>query len=954
MQRHRRTQRAILPAVFIAALVIAAALVAVAGSGYTQDGVLFGGGMSDFTGGWKTEDGSTADIPGTVSGSSPGTISITNTLPGKMDSNAVLLLRSTYASVTVSVNGTSLFTWDQQGQAPLIHSFGLRCYLISIPAGAAGGRIELQLRPDQDGSVRVGDIQLGNAVSAAATLIYDNLDTVVLFFVLAVMCIIFIVIAVMFRKHPAGYGALDLIYLTFFVALAAVWILSDSELMLLLTTNAAATLYTSVLSLMLLPFPLLIFVQRFVRRFAQVLHGLAILVLVNFFTCTVLALFGVELLKTLFTTHILQLLACLATTAVSFLEYNRHNRRELLSIPLGLGLFCLFAAVNVVSFAVTRDPSTSIFFRIGLTAFILCVGIVVIRRTISEMFNSKSFTNLTRSIPSGICRIESFETNRILFANDFYFKMFGYTPAEAKNAGFNTADFTVLPEDLAGMKEKIDNHFKYNFYRVETEARHLKKNGELIWVLSRYTLEPFGRGAISAVMIDITDRKNMEEKLRISEEEYRIATLHSNKLILRYDIKTRTCYCQEDTKLISGLKAVLENVPDSFLESGIIAQDSVTTFRSFFDMIYGGEREGSAVVSMFNRSSGEYGWYHFDFTAIYNDDDKPAQAIITFYDVTHQRQKELAFQRWQQSYNSIPKSATNYYEYNLTSDVFEHEEGGMIPPFPESLPRGLSDIATYIASKYVLSEDAALWQDFMSRDRLLERYANGQYTDKLEFRRLSGGEAYWTALGVQLIPDPYSTNVKGYFLLEDIDAHKKAEIVLQERSTRDSLTGLLNRASFIEQFNEILRKSDMETQHALIMLDIDNFKTINDTFGHAAGDALLVNVASRLKYALRSDDLCGRIGGDEFVICLKNMHRGKPLETRVNDLCSLVCNEQMHSLAVSASFGIASFPGDGVTFEELYRKSDIALYKVKSQGRGGFMLYDPQLSFDDLSVAGTH
>jgi diguanylate cyclase (GGDEF)-like protein len=124
---------------------------------------------------------------------------------------------------------------------------------------------------------------------------------------------------------------------------------------------------------------------------------------------------------------------------------------------------------------------------------------------------------------------------------------------------------------------------------------------------------------------------------------------------------------------------------------------------------------------------------------------------------------------------------------------------------------------------------------------------------------------------------------------------------------RDSLTGLLNRGSFIDKFNDILRKSDLETQHALIMLDIDNFKTINDTLGHAAGDALLVNIAGKLKYALRSGDLCGRIGGDEFVICLKNMNLGKPLESRVNDLCTLVCNEQMNGISVSASFGIAGF-----------------------------------------------
>jgi diguanylate cyclase (GGDEF)-like protein len=238
----------------------------------------------------------------------------------------------------------------------------------------------------------------------------------------------------------------------------------------------------------------------------------------------------------------------------------------------------------------------------------------------------------------------------------------------------------------------------------------------------------------------------------------------------------------------------------------------------------------------------------------------------------------------------------------------------------------------------------------MARDRLLELYAAGQHSQKSEFRRLTGGVPKWTSVSVQLIPDPYSSDVKGYFMLEDIDERKKAEINLQVRSTLDSLTGLLNRATFVEKFNEILLRSDLETQHALIMLDIDNFKMINDSLGHSAGDALLINIASKLKYALRSDDLCGRLGGDEFVIFLKNMHLGKPLETRVNDLCSMICDEESFGVAVSASFGISNFPYDGLTFDELYKKADIALYRAKAQGRGGYAVYDPQLSFDDMAL----
>jgi PAS domain-containing protein len=277
-----------------------------------------------------------------------------------------------------------------------------------------------------------------------------------------------------------------------------------------------------------------------------------------------------------------------------------------------------------------------------------------------------------------------------------------------------------------------------------------------------------------------------EAKLRISEEEYRIATRHSNKLILRLDIATRTTYRQSDIPTVFGVPIMLENVPESIINDGKVAPDSVETLRSFYNAIYTGEREGSAVVSMYDVDAGDFKWYHFDFTSIFDDSGKPAQAIISFYDVTLQRQKELAFQRWQQSFNAIPKSAANYYEYNLTADALEHEEGGMLAPLPDNTPRNLADVSAYIAKRHIYREDVKGWLAFMDRDRLLERYAGGLHTDKTEFRRLGGGTPLWTSLNLQLIPDPYSSDVKAIFSLRTSTSRRRPRSICRSapRGTR--------------------------------------------------------------------------------------------------------------------------------------------------------------------------
>jgi diguanylate cyclase (GGDEF)-like protein/PAS domain S-box-containing protein len=948
----------LLPVVFLVTLLASLAVIIYAARIYNQDGLLFGGETADFTAGWKTGDGEAVSLPGTVRADADGSVELYNTLPAALEEEGnVLSLRTSYQSLDVTVNGEGIYTWDIRDKAMFLKPFGLSTYLISIPVSAAGQTVELKLTPNQQGSdIRIDSIALGSGVTSAVALISENVGTILLFCLLAILFVLIAAFAVVFRKRYTGQSTSDALYLSAFVALSAVWILSDSSLLLLLTPNVAATFYISLFSLMLLPVPLLLFMRRYTRHGKMVLDAVASLVLLNFFVCLFLLYFGVaDLVQTLFTSHILELVSAAVVLTLCLYEFIRYRRRDAAEVFFGFGLLCLCAVGAVAAYSMKGNSESALLSHTGLTVFVLALGSGVARRGIQEMARSKSYEKLTLTIPSGICRIESFDTSRIVFANEFFYRMFGYTEEEAQEVGFTTADYTVLPSDLRAMKEKIKKHFAVSTSRFETEVRHVRKDGEIIWILARYRMDMGGFGPITLVMIDITDRKQMEEKLRISEEEYRIATLHSNKLIFRLDIRTRTSYCQSTIpSVFTDVPSVMENVPESILSSGMVAQDSTGTFKGFFDAIYAGGHEGNAVVSLYDRKAGEYRWYHFDFTSIFDDLGKPAQAIITFYDVTLQRQKELAFQRWQQSYNSIPKSASNYYEYNLTDDRFEHEEGGMLPSFPEDIPWKLRDIASYVAEHYVYADDAENWLSFMSRDKLLERYTAGQHTDKTEFRRLKDGEPKWTSVSVQLIPDPYSSDVKGYFLLEDIDEQKKAVINLQERSTHDSLTGLLNRAAFIEKFNEILLRSDLETQHALIMLDIDNFKAINDTLGHNTGDALLINVASKLKYALRSDDLCGRLGGDEFVICLKSMNLGKPLETRVNDLCNMIYDDHSSGVSVSASFGIAGFPYDGLTFDELYKKADIALYKAKSQGRGGFAVYDPQLSFDDMSVPLKH
>jgi diguanylate cyclase (GGDEF)-like protein len=170
-----------------------------------------------------------------------------------------------------------------------------------------------------------------------------------------------------------------------------------------------------------------------------------------------------------------------------------------------------------------------------------------------------------------------------------------------------------------------------------------------------------------------------------------------------------------------------------------------------------------------------------------------------------------------------------------------------------------------------------------------------------------------------------------------------------ELAQTDILTGLPNRAFFLEQLDEA--DSDERQRggaFSILMLDLDRFKNVNDSLGHAAGDALLRQVALRLKSALRSTDVLARLGGDEFAIiqaeCDDPRTGSIDLATRISKIIAEPFLLQGHQVEVGTSIGIAMAPEHGRDQEQLLKKADLALYRSKSAGRNCFTLYDEAMS----------
>jgi len=178
----------------------------------------------------------------------------------------------------------------------------------------------------------------------------------------------------------------------------------------------------------------------------------------------------------------------------------------------------------------------------------------------------------------------------------------------------------------------------------------------------------------------------------------------------------------------------------------------------------------------------------------------------------------------------------------------------------------------------------------------------------------------------------------------DITARKQAEERIQYLATRDALTGLPNRVLLADRANQaILQAARTRSSLALLFLDLDRFKLVNDSLGHAAGDALLRAVAERLGGILKRDDTLARLGGDEFVLLgngLKDYGEAAALAQRALAVLARPFTIEGHTLGVTASIGVSVYPGDGRDFGELLKNADAAT----DTGRNSFRFFSPELN----------
>ncbi|MFV0423007.1 diguanylate cyclase domain-containing protein [Oleidesulfovibrio sp.] len=361
-----------------------------------------------------------------------------------------------------------------------------------------------------------------------------------------------------------------------------------------------------------------------------------------------------------------------------------------------------------------------------------------------------------------------------------------------------------------------------------------------------------------------------------------------------------------------------------------------------------GESEHEHVEGSFIHPDGAERWFSLDLTTSLNHEGKKVHIIGIVRDITEQKKLQLQCAA-QQEYNDISSRLySNVLEADMSRNVLIGQNAAQLAAHL-GLGKNLcyEDTIEAIQDQLTHPDYRQAYGEALSRKRILSLYKNA-FTcfDHVTYELDGNGVYQWLRLDVQIYYSDITDAIRIISYVRNISNEKSRELALFESSQRDSLSNLLNKGATRVAIEQLLVSSPSATRHALFMIDVDNFKAVNDTLGHFAGDSVIVDVADKLRSLFRCEDILGRFGGDEFVVFMTDITDLASLEAKcrqLNDEVTLRYKSDEAECAIGLSIGVAVYPVHGQDYATLCTKADSALYAVKNDGKGTYAIYSDEL-----------
>ena len=563
--------------------------------------------------------------------------------------------------------------------------------------------------------------------------------------------------------------------------------------------------------------------------------------------------------------------------------------------------------------------------------------------------SEKQFRNLIEGSIQGVFVHEDWN---ILFANQAMADIFGYEGAEEILA-LKRVEPLIAPDERERLTGYRTERGKGEDAPEIYEARGLDKGGSEIWLEFRVrNVDWHGIAAMQCVIIDISERKAAEKALYAQKEQLHQILANVPRAIITVDDKgiiKSFNPAAEATFGYSAKEAIGQNVSILMPQGAKKAHDGY--IRSYLESgakklidrgprRFTGVRKGGQEFPM-ELAVGEAGQEHTGklFIGIANDitdDIRVAETLTRQNEQLCKRDIELNEQ------NERFNAALENMLHGLC--MFDREQRLVVCNDRYALIYGLSPklIKPGMTLAQILQHriSSGIYSGDTPEEYIRERWTVVmERQSRTDFQELTDGRT------VVIRHHPLADG--GWLAThEDISDYRRIENRLAYLAHHDELTGLANRALLRERLDEQMERCRQGDVFALLYLDLDGFKGVNDTLGHEAGDQLLKAVGERLKGCLRESDVVARLGGDEFAILQASAEQpsdAKRLARRINAAISKPFALRQIEVGIGVTIGIAIAPKDGSDGEQLLRNADLALYHAKGVSRGTYCLFEPEL-----------
>ncbi|MCH7998066.1 MAG: EAL domain-containing protein [Chloroflexi bacterium] len=533
---------------------------------------------------------------------------------------------------------------------------------------------------------------------------------------------------------------------------------------------------------------------------------------------------------------------------------------------------------------------------------------------------------------SGFEGIVISDGGKILEANESFARMFGYESAEV--IGLSPLEMTT-PESAELIAKNIQSGFERPY-----EITGVRKDGKA------FDMEVVGKGCLYkghnariTAFRDITARKRAEEALRESETKFRTLAETSAAAIF-IDQGTRFMFVNSALEVITGYSReellamhLLDVIHPDFRE--LVKDQGEARLR--------GEQVSPRYEIKILTKSGEERWVDVT-TGLIEFEGKPS-VLGTAFDVTERKQAEEALGRLSRQNELLLNSAgegiygldlegkTTFVNPAAARMIGWEVEELIGKPQHDILHHSKPDGSPYPREScpiYAALNDGSVHH----------------VDDEVFWRR--DGTSFPVEYASTPILDERGELAGAVVTFRDITERKQAEETIKHLAYHDALTNLANRTMFEDRLVVTLAQARRKRRMAAVMfLDLDQFKVVNDTVGHALGDRLLQSVAERLTGLVRDGDTVARVGGDEFTLLLAEVERVEEVAEvaeRVLDALRQPWVLNGHEFRITTSIGIAMFPSDGEDADSLLSNADTAMYRAKDQGRDNYKLYTPAMN----------